>query len=159
MRTGPPTDGGGSVFPPLPSKDGGGETLTESEKVVEKLLEAGNTGDVENFFRLVSEDAEYENPITGRTNKEGMRSFHSALWRAFPDTEYGVNRVVSHGDTVLAEVTFRGTQKQELMGIAPTNKKVEMPLAFVIDVKDGKIRKWSAYFDTGTMMRQLGQAP
>ena len=123
------------------------------------MLAAGNERDVENFFQLVSGDAEYENPITGRTNKEGMRTFHSALWRAFPDLDYGVNRIVSHGDTVVAEVTFRGTQKQELMGIPPTNKKVEMPLAFVIDVKDGKIRKWSAYFDTATMMRQLGQAP
>ena len=45
--------------------------------------------------------------------------------------------------------------KNELMGFAPTGRKVTVPICDVIEVRDGKVYAEREYFD----MQQLGVAP
>jgi predicted ester cyclase len=42
------------------------------------------------------------------------------------------------------------------MGMPPTNRRIELPAAFVVDMRDGYVAKWNSYFDVATLMRQLG---
>jgi predicted ester cyclase len=42
------------------------------------------------------------------------------------------------------------------MGMPPTNKRIELPAAFVVDMRDGNVTRWNSYFDVATLMRQLG---
>ncbi len=105
----------------------------------------------------LKDDMTFENPITGRTDKAGMRNLHTGLWSAFPDFNYDIGRTFSKGDAAVLECVFSGTHKGDLMGIPPTNKHVAFPLAFMVDFgTDGKVKSWRSYFDTGTLMKQLG---
>jgi CTP-dependent riboflavin kinase len=40
--------------------------------------------------------------------------------------------------------------------IPPTGKKVNIPFVEILKIKDGKIKDYKLYFDTATMMQQLG---
>ena len=45
------------------------------------------------------------------------------------------------------------------MGVAPTGRKVTVPICDVIDVRDGKVYAEHEYFDMQHLMQQLGVAP
>ncbi len=98
----------------------------------------------------------YVNPATGPTDKKGWNAFHTDLSGAFPDLMFHIDRVVSHGNTVVSECTITGTQKKEFAGVPATNRAIKIPAAFVVDLEAGRVKRWHSYFDTATMMRQLG---
>jgi steroid delta-isomerase-like uncharacterized protein len=130
--------------------------MAESERIVGMIGELTNRHDAEAIQGHLAEDMEFYNPITGMSGKQGMYEIHSTLFKAFPDIHYGVNRMISSGDTVVLECTLTGTHQNDLMGIAPTERRIELPAAFVIDTTGEKVRKWTSYFDVTTLMRQLG---
>jgi len=59
---------------------------------------------------------------------------------------------------VVTEFTARTTHRGELMGVAPTGRRIEIPVCSVVEVQDGKILAQREYFDTGLLHQQLGVA-
>src|SRR5712691_9796882 len=86
------------------------------------------------------------------------------LWRgwaaAFPDSKATFHNVSTSGNTVLLEVTWRGTHNGTLQAptgeIAATGKKIEIRACQVIEVANDKVQAMRQYFDLMTMMQQLG---
>jgi len=58
----------------------------------------------------------------------------------------------------VAELVFRGTHTGELMGIAPTGRRVELNVCNVMGIRDGKVYREREYYDAMAMMVQLGVA-
>ena len=82
------------------------------------------------------------------------------MWAAaFPDAKLNIKKIHTAGDTAIVEFIAVGTHQGDLMGIAPTGRKVEMPICNVIETRDGKIHAEREYFDMAHMMQQLGVAP
>ena len=136
--------------------------MNENEETIRELFEIANSHAPDALDRIqlmVADDMTYSSPVTGPTDKNGMRGVHSAFWSAFPDFVYSVQRMIGQGDTVIVESVFKGDHEGELMGIKPTNRNVAVPLAFVIDFKDGKIQRWNSYFDVASVLRQVGAMP
>ena len=81
----------------------------------------------------------------------------------FPDGQVTVDRVIASGDTVVVEFTGRGTHTGTLttsMGSIPaTGRSLTLQLCDVMEFQDGKLKSQRTYFDTGSMMAQLGLAP
>jgi steroid delta-isomerase-like uncharacterized protein len=79
---------------------------------------------------------------------------------AFPDSKATFEAAYVSGNTVILEVTWRGTHTGVLRGaggeIRPTGKKIEMRACQVVEVSDGKAQRIRQYFDMATMMAQLG---
>jgi steroid delta-isomerase-like uncharacterized protein len=75
---------------------------------------------------------------------------------AFPDLRLEVKSIHEVGDVAAAEFVASGTHDGDLMGIAPTGKKMTMPVCDVIEVRDGKIYREREYYDTMHLMTQLG---
>ena len=78
---------------------------------------------------------------------------------AFPDVQLGIKQTHVIGDTVIVEFVASGTHQGELMGIAPTGRKVSMPVCIVLEIRDGKIYAEREYMDMAHMMQQLGVMP
>jgi steroid delta-isomerase-like uncharacterized protein len=78
---------------------------------------------------------------------------------AFPDLKLDVKRSIAAGDIAVSELIGRGTHKGEIMNIAPTGRKVAVPVCDIIEVRDGKIFAEREYFDSAIMMQQLGVKP
>lgn len=77
---------------------------------------------------------------------------------AFPDSHFEIKSLRGDGNFVTTEFVATGTHKGDLMGIAPTNKKVSMPGCAVIELRDGKVHRERGYMDMMHMMTQLGVA-
>lgn len=136
--------------------------MSENERMLQKFFEIANSHAPDALDRLqslLSDDLVYWSPVTGPTDRIGMRSLHEGLWNAFPDFMYSVQRTISQGDTVVAQCIFKGDHRGELMGIGPTNRNVALPLAFVVGFREGKIHRWDSYFDVASLLRQLGATP
>ena len=85
------------------------------------------------------------------------------MWvSGFPDGKVTVDRLIASGDDVVVEYTGRGTHTETLstgMGDIPaTGRSVTLQLCDVMEFKDGKVYRQRTYFDTGSMMAQLGLA-
>jgi predicted ester cyclase len=76
---------------------------------------------------------------------------------AFPDDmKIDVQRIHSAGDTAIVEFIGKGTHRGELAGIAPTGRKVELPVITVLEMRDGKVHTEREYMDSAYLMQQLG---
>jgi predicted ester cyclase len=83
------------------------------------------------------------------------------MWAdGFPDGKVTVDRVIESGDHVVVEYTGRGTHTGTLatsMGDIPaTGRSMTLQLCDVMEFSNGKVRSQRSYFDTGSMMAQLG---
>ena len=71
--------------------------------------------------------------------------------------------MIASGDTVVVEFTGRGTHsgtlKTSMGDIPPTGKSVTLKLCDVTEYRDGLVVRQRSYFDTGSMMAQLGLLP
>jgi steroid delta-isomerase-like uncharacterized protein len=75
---------------------------------------------------------------------------------AFPDINVTVEDVIAEGDKAVTRWTIRGTHRGELMGIAPTDKPIELKGITIHRIEGGKIvEEWERYDNLG-MMQQLG---
>jgi hypothetical protein len=67
---------------------------------------------------------------------------------------------VAAGDTVVLEVTWRGTHKGPLQtpagSIPPSENRFEVRACLVVEMEGDKVRRERHYFDMGTLLGQLG---
>lgn len=79
---------------------------------------------------------------------------------AIPDSKATFEREVAVGDSVILELTWRGTHTGPLQTpageIAPTGRPIELRAVQVIDVEAGKAKSIRQYFDMATLLEQIG---
>jgi len=122
------------------------------------------TRDTEATLATMVDDA-YVNHVpvmTGGQGKDALRAFYS---RDFipampPDTALTpVSRTVGE-DQIVDEMIFSFTHTQEmpwmLPGIAPTNRRVEVPLVAIVRFRDGKLASEHIYWDQASVLKQIG---
>jgi carboxymethylenebutenolidase len=122
------------------------------------------TKDTEATLATMVDDA-YVNHVpvmTGGSGKPALREFYS---RDFipcmpPDTTLTpVSRTVGE-DQLVDEMIFSFTHTVEmpwmLPGVAPTNRKVEIPLVVVVHFRDGKLKHEHIYWDQASVLVQIG---
>lgn len=133
--------------------------MGDTEKRLRSLIDRANRQDVDGLQDYLAENLVFINPVTGRTNKDGMRAFHAALFGAFPDTHYHIDHLLVVGNSVVVECTVTGTQKGDFAGVAASNRRLELPVAFSIEFSGDLVEEWRTYLDTGSLIRQLTAEP
>ena len=78
---------------------------------------------------------------------------------AFPDYRFEVEDLIAEGDRVVARVTVSGTHLGEMMGLAPTGRRISTSGIEVFRFEDGKMAEHWAAFDALGMLRQIGLVP
>lgn len=122
------------------------------------------TRDTEATLATMVEDA-YVNHIpvlTGGYGKAALRDFYSQRFIPAmpPDTTLTpVSRTVGENQLV-DEMIFSFTHTQEmpwmLPGVAPTNRRVEIPLVAIVRFRDGKLAHEHIYWDQASVLKQIG---
>jgi steroid delta-isomerase-like uncharacterized protein len=130
--------------------------MSDLESTVRSLFDVVNTHDLDEFFTHVADDVKFVNPITGTTDRAGMRGFHDAFFGAFPDIHYRVDRVIAADDSAMAECVVTGTNSGDFMGMSATNRSISVTAAFAVYTRDGKVKEWHSYFDQVALQKQLG---
>ena len=86
------------------------------------------------------------------------------LWQgwaaAFPDAKAEFHSAIAADNTVVVEVTWRGTHRGPLQtpdgALAPTGKEIEVRACFVVELAGDKVKRERHYFDMATLLHQLG---
>jgi steroid delta-isomerase-like uncharacterized protein len=89
------------------------------------------------------------------------------LWHgwahAFPDSRCSFDNALVSGDSVVLELTWRGTHRGELQTpngpIAATGKPIEIRACAIVELAGDKARLQRHYFDMATLLSQLGLHP
>ncbi|MFN2569749.1 MAG: ester cyclase [Candidatus Dormibacteria bacterium] len=79
-----------------------------------------------------------------------------------PDAETEIVGIIASGDRVASEHIARGTHTgfATSAGVIPaTRRSIELRIAETYELKEGMIRRLHAYYDTSTLLRQLGLLP
>jgi len=127
-----------------------------------RLHEAWNERNFDEMAAAVAPDGKITIVGSGDTFEgvEGARAYNSMWADGFPDGRVTIDRVIESGDHVVVEFTGRGTHTGTLatsMGDIPaTGRSMTLQLCDVMEIKDGKVQSQTTYFDTGSMMAQLG---
>jgi carboxymethylenebutenolidase len=122
------------------------------------------TRDTQATLETMVEDA-YVNHIpvmTGAYGKDALGRFYSSdfIPKMPPDTTLTpVSRTVGK-DQLVDEMIFCFTHTMEmpwmLPGVAPTNKRVEVPLVAIVHFRDGKVAHEHIYWDQASVLKQIG---
>jgi len=136
--------------------------MADNATLARSFYEAFNNRD----FDLLAEAIAPEGTITmvgsGQTLRgpEGSRQYNTMWDTAFPDGMITVNRIIAQGDHVVVEFTGRGTHTGTMTtpagAIPATGRSVTLEFIDVLEFGDGKLMSQRNYFDTGSLMTQLG---
>jgi steroid delta-isomerase-like uncharacterized protein len=112
----------------------------------------------------IARDLVYEEVATGR-KAEGIDQV-LPLWQgwaaAFPDAKATIHNAAGGDNTVVIELSWKGTHKGPLQlpegPLAPTGNRIDVRACFVVEMAGDKPRRERHYFDMATMLQQLGVA-
>ena len=138
------------------------QAQSDAEKI--RLIEneaAGWSRNMDQLLASVSEDVVYEDVPLGLMfkGKEQLRGFAQSFFDAFPDLKAVVTGTVVSGDRAASEWRFTGTQTGELMGIPAANGRMDVRGTSIYQFEGGKIKRKVDYWDSATVLRQLGAMP
>jgi steroid delta-isomerase-like uncharacterized protein len=143
------------------------ETLTADQmvKIARQQVDAFNTGDWERLEAGLTPDSRYHELATQRKveSPEQIVELFKGWKTAFPDAFGTVTSAVGSGNTAALEVTWKGTHTgpfETAEGTIPASgKQQETPAAFVFSFEGGKIKESRMYFDSMTLLKQIGAQP
>jgi len=143
--------------------------LSPAQETLRKLWEQHvqfefSTRNTEDTLATMVEDA-YVNHIpvlTGGVGRDELREFYSKRFIPHmpPDTEMTpVSRTIGE-DQLVDEMVFKFTHTIPmdwmLPGVAPTGKRVEVPLVAIVRFRDGKLAHEHIYWDQASVLVQIG---
>ena len=79
-----------------------------------------------------------------------------AYTSAFPDMTFEIVQSAEDGDVAIMEFVARGTHKADLDGIPATGRSCEIKVCNICEIADGKIVREREYWDSATLLKQLG---
>ena len=122
------------------------------------------TRDLQSTLDTMVDDA-YVNHIPTMTGGVGYKALHDFYTNYFvnsnpPDTSLvPISRTVG-ASQVVDEMIFSFTHTLEmpwmLPGIAPTGRRVEIPLVAIVHFRDGKLAHEHIYWDQASVLKQIG---
>ena len=118
-------------------------------EVVTALVRACERRDLDAVCALVTDDIEYDNVPIGKVfGPDGVRKVLSGgVTEAASEVEWVVHRQVEAGATVMNERTDR---------FLVDGRWIEIAIAAVFVVREGRVALWRDYFDLETYRRQRG---
>ena len=143
--------------------------LTLAQQAVDDLFQrhvkAELDGDLETTMETMTARPHLTNVplITGGVGREGVRDFYAnhLVGKFFPpDVEMlNVSRTIGD-DQIVDEIVIKFTHttviEWMLPGVPPTGRKVEMAVAVIVKIEEGKIAHEHIYWDQAGVLVQLG---
>jgi steroid delta-isomerase-like uncharacterized protein len=129
------------------------------DSALEQYFEAWNSHVPEQVPAALTEGGTYEDPTTaGPLTGDALTANVAGVLAGFPDVHFDVVSVATNGDTASAQWRMQGTNTGPLPGGPATGGLLDLPGAdfFTYDAEADKVSSVVGYFDTATMLGQLG---
>jgi steroid delta-isomerase-like uncharacterized protein len=133
--------------------------------VARQMIEAFNAGDYAKCRNCLTADASYDECGTQRKfeGPDAVVKSWEQWRRAMPDAAGTITNQVTFGNTVVQEITWKGTHTGALElpnGTYPASNKPQVTRAIQVLVFAGdRIKECRHYFDSMSLLMQLGIMP
>jgi predicted ester cyclase len=132
----------------------------ENEELVRRFFEEFcNERRDEVADEIVSEDYAAHGPQAPPANGVQELKDRVAVYQDALDGHWDLQQMYSAGDVVVARWVGSGTHRGELMGIAPTEAKIEVDAISIFRVAGGKIAEEWTVWDALGLLQQVGAVP
>ncbi len=119
---------------------------TDSERVVNDFCKAWVRRNLDEIMAFFTDDAVYHNiPMAPAKGKDAIRNVINMFLPVASAVEFKILKTAASGDIVMNE-------RVDIFQMG--DKRVELPVAGVFEVRGGKIAAWRDYFDLATWTRQ-----
>ncbi|WP_252700177.1 ester cyclase [Natronosalvus vescus] len=129
-------------------------TTPDVEQLMNDYFDLRN-GDLSKL-NVLSESFTFYLPIDEIHGRDAAEAMQHEQETAFPDFELTVDDMLVSDDIAMWEWTVAGTHEGEWQGIPSTGREVEFKGISKSVISDGKIQENWAYFDSQSLMDQLG---
>jgi limonene-1,2-epoxide hydrolase len=119
---------------------------TPNEKIVNDFCQAWSRKDINEILAFMSDDAVYHNiPLQPAKGKDAIKAVINTFLPGSQSIEFRIVNTASAGNVVFNE---------RIDVFQMGGKKVELPVAGVFVVTNGKISAWRDYFDLASFTKQ-----
>jgi limonene-1,2-epoxide hydrolase len=119
----------------------------EAEKIVNDFCKAFERKNLDEIIGYFTDDAVYHNmPMEPAKGKDAIRKVINTFLPTADRLEFKIMKTASNGSIVFNE-------RIDMLDFG--EKRVELPVAGVFEVKNGKISLWRDYFDMQTWTKQM----
>jgi steroid delta-isomerase-like uncharacterized protein len=134
---------------------------TDVERMLEDYLAAWNSHDAEKIASFFTDDGVHEDVAIGEVNrgKEQLKAFASYTFTTFPDFKLERTSSFVAGDWRGSEWIMSGTHTGDIPGIPTTGKSFSIRGASISELREGKIRRNSDYWNLASFLQQVGLLP
>ena len=116
-------------------------------EVVTAFIRAVEAKDLDGALALVADDCVYDNvPMGAVTGPDAIRATLGGFLGSATAVEWVIHHQVEQGDVVM---------NARLDRFEIGDRWLELPVAGVFEVRDGRLHLWRDYFDLGTFTSQL----
>jgi steroid delta-isomerase-like uncharacterized protein len=145
------------LLPVIATPADGKSNTDRDATVAERWIAGWNSHNPDKMLPLFTDDIFYEDVAFGEAShgKAEARKFVLDELEGVPDLELKLLRADIHNGHGTIEWTFGGTDK----GVFKTGKKFSVRGVSVIDMRDGRIFRNLDFYDSATIMRQVGVLP
>jgi limonene-1,2-epoxide hydrolase len=120
-----------------------------AEEIVDEFIARILRMDLDAACELVADDVEYDNVPMGKVfGPDGIKGVLGQMVGSLDEVDWVIHRQVATDTMVLNERTDR---------FGMNGKWLDLPVAGVFEVRDGKIVLWRDYFDMATFTNQLAE--
>jgi steroid delta-isomerase-like uncharacterized protein len=144
-----------SVFAQHPKTD------STIEHLMNQMFDAWSKNNPNTIDSIFAEDGVYED-IAGNTvvnGRDNIKKLLKETTTAIPDFNIKLLKWFSSGNKVACQWIMKGTQTGNLGGIPATGKSFSVRGASIAIIREGKIIRWTDYYDGYTFLKQLGVIP
>lgn len=131
---------------------------TEARAVVGRLIEEVQSGgDFVLFEKLFDPGFIDHTPFPGYSpDKNGALAIYKTFRTGFPDFRAEVHLQVVENGRVTSFKTYHGTHQGPFMGLAPTGRKIAIPIMDIVEVRNGRITAHWGVPNVLVLYQQLG---
>jgi limonene-1,2-epoxide hydrolase len=120
---------------------------TEAEKIVADFCHAFTRKNLDEIMGFFTEDAVYHNmPLEPAKGKDAIRATINSYLPGSDRIEFKILHTASNGNLVFNE-------RIDMFDMG--EKRIELPVAGMFEVRGGKITLWRDYFDLQTYTKQM----
>src|SRR6478736_3103392 len=145
------------VDPTPPAGEGVGMSI---DTALHRYFDAWNSHEPGQVAAALTDDGTYEDPTTGGPlSGDELTANVAGVYAGFPDVRFETVTVDTTGDTTAcAQWRMLGTNTGPLPGGPATGASLDLPGAdfFTYDPTPDRVSRVVGYFDTATMLGQLG---
>jgi steroid delta-isomerase-like uncharacterized protein len=134
--------------------------MADPTSIAREYLECFNSRDWSKMRGLLHSDFTYAGPDgQSQSGPDAGIAVAQMFAAALPDGKIQIKNQYAEGNTAVTEFVGSGTQDGELLGIAPSGRKVVIPVCNIVEVRGDKITAEREYMDIMNVMQQIGAAP